>query len=30
VPDWRAYAVLAGVGLFCFLLALKTVNKARD
>ncbi len=30
VPDWRAYAVLAGVGLFCFLLALKTVNKAKD
>ncbi|MFP4533117.1 MAG: ABC transporter permease [Desulfobacterales bacterium] len=30
VPDWRAYAVLAAVGLLCFLLALKTVNKAKD
>lgn len=29
-PDWRAYAVLAAVGVFFFLLALNTVNKARD
>lgn len=29
-PDWQAFAILAIVGLFCFFLALNTVNKARD
>jgi ABC-type multidrug transport system permease subunit len=29
-PGWRAYAVLAALGVSFFLLALNTVNKARD
>ncbi len=30
VPDWQAFVILPVVGLVCFLLALGTVNKARD